>query len=827
MASVGSLTSSTSSSIRGYGGLASGLDRDELIEGMTIGTRTKINQQEQKKQKIEWMQEAVRTISDKMISFHGKYTETLTSSSNLFSSVLWGRNKITTSGANSKYVAVSGTASGADAMTIMAVKQRAQNATWSSPGVSDTNSTYKLSSGDIKDKSSDTYAALNGKTIEFSYGTDDRKQTYTITLSGLKDGMTEEDMGEAVAKQIEDSFNAYKINDDEKLSDHFNLNLSVNYASTGFSFSAGKKDASDSGELSPLKITGGTALSNLGMKGETVDFSTNLVNNSLNGTTEVKLTNTFGEMVNGKSLTFSYNGNSQNITITGIGKDDDLGKVVEKLQEELNEKFGKDRILVGDAGGKLTFKTVTPKDTTQEDKSSILKIVDGDDDALKALNLSRGSSNRTNLDANWRTLLGSGNDFKAGTVETLKDADGNAIKDEAGNPVTKQWYDFQLNGKTISIREDASVRDLINTINKSDANVTVSYQEASDKFTFTSKEDGESGVIHFKGNEEGSVNALNDIFKLGISGVNDKGKRGEDAIIRVKYAGSDEEVELRRGTNSFTVDGLTFTLKGEFGFKKDADGKVTDERETDVDPVEINAEVDVDRVLSTIKSFVEDYNAIVDMVNTELTTKHDRDYDPLSSEQKSELSDSEVEKWEAKAKAGLLYGDSDLRNLSMDLRVVVSGGNLIALQNVGISVSSNYADNGKLSIDETKLRAALETNPESVEKLFTSTNGVDANGNETFNGLATNLKNVMNKYVKTTGPMEDKGVLIRKAGSKSAALSLTQNYYYDQLTGINKLLDTLNDRLKTEQDRYISQFSSLETLINNMNSQSSYLSSMF
>ncbi len=823
MASVGSLTSSTSSSIRGYGGLASGLDRDELIEGMTIGTRTKINQQEQKKQKIEWMQEAVRTISDKMISFHGKYTETLTSSSNLFSSVLWGRNKITTSGANSKYVAVSGTASGADAMTIMAVKQRAQNATWSSPGVSDTNSTYKLSSGEIKATDSDTYAALNGKTIEFSYGTGDRQETYTITLSGLEDGMSEAEMGKAVAKQIEDSFNNYKINDNGKLSDR--VALTVSYTDKKFTFNATNKedDPSTGKKDTPLKITGGTALTNLGMEG--TDVSKSITETpGLTTASDAKLTNTFGEMVTGKTLTFSYNGNSQSVT---IAKGATLAEVKESLQKELDTKFGKDRILVDDAGGKLTFKTVTPKDTTQEDKSSILKIVDGDDDALKALNLSRGSSNRTNLDANWRTLLGTGNDFKAGTVETLKDADGNDIKDEAGNPVTKQWYDFQLNGKTISIREDASVRDLINTINKSDANVTVSYQEASDKFTFTSKEDGESGVIHFKGNEEGSVNALNDIFKLGISGVDDEGKRGEDAIIRVKYAGSDEEVELRRGTNSFTVDGLTFTLKGEFGFKKDADGKVTDERDTDVDPVEITAEVDVDRVLSTIKSFVEDYNAIVDMVNTELTTKHDRDYDPLSSEQKSELSDSEVEKWEAKAKAGLLYGDSDLRNLSMDLRVVVSGGNLIALQNVGISVSSNYADNGKLSIDETKLRAALETNPESVEKLFTSTNGVDANGNETFNGLATNLKNVMNKYVKTTGPMEDKGVLIRKAGSKSAALSLTQNYYYDQLTGINKLLDTLNDRLKTEQDRYISQFSSLETLINNMNSQSSYLSSMF
>ena len=52
MASVGSLSSSTSNSIRGYGGLASGLDRDELIKGMTLGTTSKLNQQEQKKQKI-------------------------------------------------------------------------------------------------------------------------------------------------------------------------------------------------------------------------------------------------------------------------------------------------------------------------------------------------------------------------------------------------------------------------------------------------------------------------------------------------------------------------------------------------------------------------------------------------------------------------------------------------------------------------------------------------------------------------------------------------------------------------------------------------------
>ena len=49
---------------------------------------------------------------------------------------------------------------------------------------------------------------------------------------------------------------------------------------------------------------------------------------------------------------------------------------------------------------------------------------------------------------------------------------------------------------------------------------------------------------------------------------------------------------------------------------------------------------------------------------------------------------------------------------------------------------------------------------------------------------------------------------------------------YEQIKSIDKLLENLKARLKKEQDRYVSQFSTLETLIANMNSQSSYLSSM-
>ena len=52
MASIGGLSGTTSSSLnglKGYGGLASGLDRDSLIEGMTQGTTSKIYKQQQKK----------------------------------------------------------------------------------------------------------------------------------------------------------------------------------------------------------------------------------------------------------------------------------------------------------------------------------------------------------------------------------------------------------------------------------------------------------------------------------------------------------------------------------------------------------------------------------------------------------------------------------------------------------------------------------------------------------------------------------------------------------------------------------------------------------
>lgn len=801
MASVGSLSSSTSNSIRGYGGLASGLDRDELIKGMTLGTTSKLNQQEQKKQKIEWMQEAVRAISDKMISFHGKYTETLTSPTNLFSSLLWGRNKITTSGDNSKYVSISGTASGADAMTIMGIKQKAQNASLSSTGKPA--STMTSESIDFSD-----VQTLKNQTLEFSYAGKDYK-----VLLNEGDYSTVDN----AVSSIQNILNKTDVGEGKKLGDV----IKVTRDGDAFKIEANEKIVGDK----PTVLKGGTALEYMGIENKEVNFSDGTQGPVSSDTSKIDLEKTWAERVKGQTLTFSYNGTEAKIEIANDANT--LEEVQKSLQKSLDAKFGKDRVSVDiknkdDSGNaitpKLTFRTTIPGDgaTKETDDSSILKVTGGNYETLSALGLRAGLSNRTNFDE--KVDLSAFGPAEEKEIP-VKDKDGN----DTGETVKEYWYKFKLNGEDIQVRGDengfATKKDLINAINNSNANVTVTYQEAADKFTFTSKVNGASGVIDFSKNSVDANNKLSEVFGLNRDKMNDS-VRGQDAIVAVKYAGSDQEVELRRDSNTFTVDGLTIALKGEFGYKKNDAGEL--ERDHSVDAVEINASVDVDKLMDTIKSFVADYNAIVDLVNGELTTKHDRDYDPLTSDQKAELSETEISKWETKAKEGLLYGDSDLRSLSMDLRVVVSGGLLVEFEKIGINLSSSYSDNGKLSIDESKLRAALETDPEKVQNLFTSKEGgIGADGKPTSNGLATNLKSVMDKYVKTVGSMETKGILIRKAGSKSAAQSLTQNTYYDQLTALDKLINQLKTRLKTEQDRYISQFSTLETMIANMNSQSS------
>lgn len=825
MATVGGLTTSTSSSIRGYGGLASGLDRDTLIEGMTSGTTSKITQQQKKQQQLEWKQTAIQNITSKLLDFANKYTSSWSSSTNLFSSMFWGRNKITTTGTNSKFVSVSGSGTSAEGVTIMGVKQLAQKAKWSTAA---NISGQTLSTGSIDITKTYDIQQLVGKELTFKLGRDANAQTYTLTLKEsekLEDGTIEkydystpEAAMDAINKQLE------KI----EVAGGGNLKGKVNISLTEFATDPGKKYFSFNLTAggNNFELTGGSALEYLGFsKDYTLQTDGNQTGTAKN-VADDKLVDhvSFDRMMNGKKLTFSYNGKTAEISMpseaelkeamNGVTAASDpeekkkateavLNKIVSSVQSQMDTAFGKGRVEVGGTDGKLTFKTMNPADGTA-DTTSTLKIVSGNLDVKWALGLQDGMSNRVNMNDKLENRL---------KDVVWKDDQGNVVgKDTDGNLLQRGKASIKINGIEIDVYSDDTMNSLMSRINNTkEAGVKISYQEAADKFSFTSTEDGASGAINIEAND-----ITEKLFGL-TSNVSEKGK---DAIVAVKYAGSDDEVELMRGSNSFTVDGLTINVNGTFGYDENGD-LIKDDPSI---AVGIDAQVDADSIVDAVKSMIEEYNSIIELVNKEVKTKPDRDYEPLTTEQKKELSEDEIEAWEKKAKEGLLYADSDIRSLTSDLRFIIDGGIAQELAEMGITTSSTYSDNGKITLDESKFRAALASNPERVQELFAESSVKNTNGNGYSKGIATNLRNVLDKYVNTTGAMESKGILIRKAGHESSPMSVTDNNMYKQLDAIKKQIAKLQERLETERDRYIKQFTSLETLISQMNNQSGWLS---
>lgn len=811
MASINSVTGSLSStsSLRGFGGLASGLERDELIEQLTYGTRTKIENQQKKKDKLGWQQSAIRNIIDKVYDYSNKYTS-YASSSNLTSTTMFSRTDITAVGENSKYVSVTGRSSTANTLSILGVKQMAKDAQISGARASSSTLQTGGVSSDLTDKFN--MSMIAGQSLTFKVGGD----SYSVTLgSGDK---FQYDTPQNLQKALNDSFAEVDIRGDKKLSDVLEAQVSSDgrvtfknkdTAGNSIEIKGGTGDA-----LTYLGVlTGRETVSSVGSNALTIKSGGTL---TAKGTSNVMQEVELGKYLGGNTLTFNYNGTSKTIE---IGKNlKTMGELKDDLQKKLDESFGKERVKVeltaaGDGKQSLSFQTITPGG--KADASSVFGITGGGRGLL-------GKSGIFGID--------SGTSNKINTSQSLKEAGFNLkdennqdiITDDKTNPAelifTVKGADGNPTEKKIDISWDDSVDDIMKKINEDkDLNMTISYQRNSDRFIITSKEKGASGNIEMKGN-------VAEIL-FGKTGEELKNS-GQDAIVAVQFAGDSEPTEIVRDSNSFTMDGLTFGLKGTFGYKKNANGEdsIKDQLEADIEPITFDAKVDTENVLTTVREMIEAYNDIVETINTEVKTKPNRSYEPLTASQRENMSESEIKAYEEKAKEGLLFSDTDLRSFADALRFILPTTDRAALSKIGISVSSSYSDNGKLVLDETKFKAALESDPESVGQLFTRTSSVDENGNKIEGGLMEKISNVMKTYAGTTGAT--KGILVERAGSSHAPTTVLKNSIQEQLDDIDDYIDRLLDKLETEEDRYIAQFTTLETLMSQMNSQSSYLSQL-
>ena len=803
MSSVSRTSSSLgNTALRGYGGLASGIDRDALIEQMTARTTSKITSKKQAMTKLEWKRDAYRSISNKIIDLQDNYLS-YSATKSLKNSDFFAKNQVSVQGDPdyTKYISATGNADTASRVSVLGVNRLATSATLIS-GEKKTDSAITLggiSESNFENKKVKT-SNLSGTKLTFgTYSITDKKFTEEATFTfptsyekKLDNGKTETvtidytASSDKIVEQLNEALDSQGfLGKDGKSGIKFTLNgdqiqisqtpsitdKGKSYVIRGTS-SALKSLGFNSGKMNQDDIDNGISLDEFNASSNKSSFEAAAITKQpLSG------------YLKGKSISVSYGGQTKNIELIGDKEEiKDFKAFKDSLQNKLDKAFGSGKVTVGEGqNGSLTF--------TAKDNKQTLQISADSKELQNALGITSTQSNKISTGSSlWenRVKLGLG---KYNTKEELNDALKN----------------FTVNGAKIdNITADTTVDGLLTAINNNkDAGVTAIYLGSENKFVLSSNEKGEGRKITLGADPNDTADAANLIF----GGVSTDGTDGEMSIL---YNGV--QTTITSSSNTFSIDGLDIRATNTFNT-----GSATAEG-----GVSFTASADTEKVTETVKKFIEAYNAMIDEVRTQATTKPDSNYKPLTDDQKNEMNETSIKNWEDKAKEGILYNSSALKDLDNATQgifssMMMNGVSYDDLEKIGISFSDDYTAGGKIVFDEEKFKTAMDSDPEKVSDLFTGTHGI-------VNTIDSTLSTYATRYASRNG--NSYGVLIEEAGSEKLSLTLTNNSIYKELKDMQETITNLQSQLSTEQDRYISQFTQMETLINQMNSQSSYLSQL-
>ena len=937
MASITSLSNSSYNMSSIYGnrnvlsGLASGMDTESMIENAVSGIKLKIENLVKRRTKIEWQQEAYRSIIDKAVNFNNKYTS-YSSKTNLLSQSFFNsavntavngtyKDKITASGKTSSDIKING------------VKQMAKAATYTVSGLAGGMGDVSSVTGKEFDITKDLDVSTVSGTLSFQYG-GTNGATFDISfdelenLNEMEGASSAEKLANAINKKLGEITYTYTKNGFQETTTADKA-IKVEVDPTGvIKF----KDGLGNGNNVEISSASGKIEAYTGKGGgkDVMKVPSDLTKKMaaseyLGGTRSED-----GKWSGGKELGVTFNGTTKRISMSEVmERAEELLKdkpdatdeqkntaFKDALQAELDDAFGKDKIRVNNTDGKLSFET---------DEGSTLSLGGS---AVEALGFQSGDSNFINPGKKLSDILGDkaesvftqDNRLKgAGGATEHKRADGTSYYlDKAGNRVDKDGYrvdndgkaiyDFQVNGAHINVTEDTTLESLMNSINSNaSAGMKVSYSKLTNEFKFTATETGANSKIEFgglgkalfvsgehsandsfaetyglglgegeskrfafsfEGRDNGisisSEDSMQDVANrlnvfLGMYGqtasyneltgqlmvTDNTGKAvdfeiyegessatgtkidvpefassytaGQDAVMDVTINGKNFS-DFTRASNSFDIDGLTVNVKGEFN----ADGaNAPDKDGKDYEAITFTTTTDTDKIVDVIREFVNDYNEMATEIKNAYSTmpaqkSNGARYDPLTAEQEDQYSESELKAYNEKAKQGILFGDSTLSSMYSKLLSAITPGGSDGQTLREIGIGTSYS-NGMttISLDEDKLRAALESDPDKVRTAFTKTR----EGGSSSDGLMQTMQNTLNNYVKTTG--EPKGVLITRAGSIKAPTSLNSNSLKSQMDSIDSQIDRWTDKMSAQIDRYTTKFSRLEQLIAEMNSQTS------
>lgn len=274
---------------------------------------------------------------------------------------------------------------------------------------------------------------------------------------------------------------------------------------------------------------------------------------------------------------------------------------------------------------------------------------------------------------------------------------------------------------------------------------------------------------------------------------------GQDARITLNGA------EFTGSTNVFEINGLTFTALNETKAGED---------------ITVTTEDDVDGIYDMVKSFLKEYNSIINEMDKLYNADSAKGYEPLTDDEKDAMSDSEVEKYETKIKDALLRRDSNLSTVSSALKEIMSGGvdvngKTMYLSDFGIETLGYFeaADNEKNAYhiagdpDDTNtsgksdvLKSMISNDPDTVISFFSS--------------LSKTLYTKMSDLSKSVDGY-------RSYGSFYDDKKMTSDYN-DYKTKISELEEKLNDY----EDKWYSKFSKMETALAKLQSNSSAVTSL-
>lgn len=854
-------------------GLASGMDTESMIENAVSAYKTKIASLTQQRTKTEWQQEAYRSMINKMSSFLSKYTS-YRSSNNLMSTSFFDQAvKTITKGANKDLVSATGRAS--SDVRIDRVKQLASAATYRLGGTALDGGTAIFGQDKVTAAAGETLD-LNKKieignldgSLTLAYGGSNATSYLTIDFDETKTFANKEELVAEINKQLEGqsvSIGSKTYTGKELLDNVIKAEVD---ADGKISFADPKKNGvyvSDASGTVQTMLLGGQKPSALE---EDKIKSLTLSQNAL----ETKEINTLEYLsTRGASMEITLDGKTKTIqmpsqddllsrlrTMKDNGKllksdgspvtDSDFEWIVKNIkegnqikdpgyrqavdnayvglmQDKIDNAFGPGKLTVSDklvdTGNPLNGGSVTsgiqlqfeaPKASTFSIRSSKGEMLGfGESNQITSyLNTGKSLGELLKGKDGIKTNYDGEVDFEASGFTKAKTKSGALATDANG----KQLYSFVVNGKEIGqFNEDTALSTVFSAMNSnSDSGVKVGYSKLTNELTFSAKDTGAASEIKFEG------------LSAKLFGIEDASKaadgfeKGQDAIFEASVNGKPLG-EITRSSNNVEMDGMTVTLKGTFGYKED--GSVDSAAEA----VTFETSSDADKIVDAVKQMVEDYNAMATEIKNAYSTlpaqrSNGAYYEPLTAEDEEDMSESAIKNWNEKAKEGLLFGDRDLASLyqRMTSAISMTGEFGDTLRAAGITV--NYSNGlSTLEFNETKFRDALNKDPDKVRDAFTASTDAGAKSN----GLMQALKQPLDIYGKTEG---GKGVLVEKAGSPLAPSTMYNNTIQKELNRIDEQIERWQDKMTDQVDYYTNQFSRLEQLIQQMNSQSSYFSQL-